>query len=223
MLTRRVSLRTISALVAVWALAGASRQAGAATLGAMPTAAEAPFVARATAYLTKRYPTPAAAEKAGYVRYTDEDETGAISYENGAWTSADAEHPSQLWYDVKGRLLGADYSLPLSPTPPNLFGIEPSRWQTFHRHIHYSLHGPGGATIYGATGVGKILAAGGNPEHPTAADLVKAGIATSPAEVAFVFEFPAIWDLELWVLPNPSGAFADTNPNVKPVKPAKDM
>jgi len=223
MVTRRRALNIISALAAAGAIAGVSWRAGAATLGGTPTAAEAPFVARATAYLTKRYPTPAAAEKAGYVRYTDEDDTGAISYENGAWTSADAEHPSQLWYDVKGRLLGADYSVPLSATPPNLFGIDPSRWQTFHQHIHYGLHGPSGATTYGATGVGKITAAGGNPEHPTATDLVKAGIATSPGEVAFVFDFPAIWDLGLWVLPNPSGAFADANPNVKPVKPAKDM
>ena len=32
--------------------------------------------------LPKRYPNPAAATKAGYVRFTNEDETGAISYVN---------------------------------------------------------------------------------------------------------------------------------------------
>ena len=51
--------------------------------------------------------------------------------------------------------------------------------------------------------------------------LVAAGIAKSESDVKFVFEFPAIWDLTVWVLPNPSGAFADKNPNVKPVNPPK--
>jgi hypothetical protein len=31
-----------------------------------------------------------------------------------------------------------------------------------------------------------------------------------------VFLFPSLWDLIVWVKPNPLGAFADKNPNVIP-------
>jgi hypothetical protein len=188
-----------------------------------PTAAEAPFVQKATTDIEKLYPTAAAAEKAGYLRYTDEDDTGAVSYANKEWTSADADHPSQLWYDVKGRLLGVDYSVPLTADKPHLFGIDPARWQAFPAHVHYGLAGPNGTTIYGATGGPKFKAAGGSISAPTAAQLVAAKIAKSPSDVRFVFPFPGIWDLEFWILPNPSGAFADKNPNVHPAAPPKPM
>jgi hypothetical protein len=50
------------------------------------------------------------------------------------------------------------------------------------------------------------------------AALVRAGLPglTSPDQVKFVFLHPAMWDLVVWVLPNPAGAFADANPNVTP-------
>lgn len=188
-------------------------------LSGQPTAAEQPFVTKATADLKTRFPTAADAEKAGYFRYTDEDETGAISYTNGEWTSADSAHPSQLWFDVKGKLLGADFSVPLSSVSPSLWGVEPSRWQQFHAHVHYGLKGPDGVTTYGATGAQGIAKGGGTVDHPTAQALVAAGIAKKASDVKFVFEFPAIWDLEIWVAPNPMGAFADTNPTVKPAHP----
>jgi len=189
------------------------------SLPGAPSAAEALFVARAVRDLTARYPTAADAEKAGYLRFTDEDDTGAISYANREWTSSDADHPSQLWYDAKGKLLGADFSVPLAAAPPHLFGMAPARWQTFNFHIHYGLAGPGGTVVFGATGPQKIEAAGGDPAHPTAKDLVTAGIAKSASDVKFVFAFPAIWDLEIWLVPNPDGAFAEKNPNVLPVHP----
>jgi hypothetical protein len=72
--------------------------------------------------------------------------------------------------------------------------------------------------------VAKFKDAGGDP-NPTQGDvpankaaLVKAGVPglTSPDQVQFVFLHPAMWDLVVWVLPNPEGAFADANPNVKP-------
>jgi hypothetical protein len=188
-----------------------------------PAAAEQPFVAKATADLQKRYPTAADAEKAGYIRYTDEDETGAISYANRQWTSSDADHPSQLWYDAAGKLIGADFSVPLSAEPPQLWGINPARWQTFHAHVHYGLAGPGGTTVFGATGAKGMAKGGGTVDHPTAAALVAAGLAKDPADVKFVFTFPAIWDLQLWLVPNPNGVFADANPNVKPVHPKASM
>jgi len=193
-----------------------------ATLAPTATAPEQPFIDTATKDLEAMYPTAAAAEKAGYLRYTYEDKSGSISYANLKWTSADADHPSQLWYDVKGRLLGADYSVPYTKRPPTLFGMDPQRWSEFGAHVHYGLIAPDGSVTFGATGGKKFVAAGGSIADPTAAQLVAAGIAKSTKDVKFVFEFPHIWDLEIWVLPNPSGPFAEMNPNVKAVHPVMD-
>src|SRR5579862_4968122 len=55
--------------------------------------AENAFVAAMQADLNKRFPTAADAERAGYVRYTNPDETGAISYTNKQFQSADVHHP----------------------------------------------------------------------------------------------------------------------------------
>jgi hypothetical protein len=187
----------------------------------MPKATEMPFLQAISADLEARFPTAADAEKAGYLRYTDEDDTGAISYANRVWTSVDEKHPSQLWYDAKGRLLGADFSVPYADAPPHLFGVDPSRWSRFGRHEHYGLAGPKGETIFGATSAKKLAAAGGDPAKPTPENLVALGIAKKPGDVRFVFEFPTIWDLSVWVIPNPSGAFADKNPAVTPVNPPK--
>jgi hypothetical protein len=33
-----------------------------------------------------------------------------------------------------------------------------------------------------------------------------------------VFLFPSLWDVGIWLVPNPKGAFSDDNPNVKPSK-----
>ncbi len=71
---------------------------------------EAAFVGSIQTDLMKRFPTAQDAEKAGYGRYTNADNTGAISYANFQWQSPDARHPSQLWYDKTGSLLGADFS-----------------------------------------------------------------------------------------------------------------
>jgi len=194
----------------------------AATLAPTATAAEAPFIAKATKYLEATYPTAAGAEKAGYVRYTYEDKSGSISYANFKASKPDFKHPSQLWYDVKGRLLGADYSVPYTTKRPMLFGMDPQRWREFGAHVHYGLIGPGGAITYGATG-GKVQQpAPVSIEHPTAAQLAAGGIAKSPKDVKFVFEFPHIWDIEVWILPNPNGAFAEFNPHVKAVHPQSD-
>jgi hypothetical protein len=209
--------RLISSLLVSFALltGGAFAQD---KLSGQPTAAELPFVQAVTADLNARFPNPDAARKAGYLRYTDEDETGAISYANRQWTSGDAQHPSQLWYDIKGRLLGADFSVLQADSlmPPHLFGVDPRRWQKFGAHVHYGLRGPNGTTVYGATGAKAMAKVSGSVAHPDASALVAAGIAKSVKEVRFVFPFPAIWDLTIWVLPNRDGAFAEANPEVKP-------
>jgi hypothetical protein len=62
----------------------------------------------------------------------------------------------------------------------------------------------------------KFLAAGGNITQPSATTLVALKKVPNAASVPTIFEFPSIWDLIVWVKPNPSGAFADKNPTVTP-------
>ncbi len=179
---------------------------------------EASFVASIQKDLMQRFPTAADAERAGYIRYTNEDETGAISYANFQWNSSDPQHPSQLWYDKNGKLLGADFSSPVTGTTrPTLFGVNPGRLYEFADHVHYVLVDASGKRTYDHYIMApKYKAAGGDPAHPTAADLVKMGKAKDSKEVAKVFDMPEIWDMIVWVRANPSGAFAEKNPAVKP-------
>ncbi|MGH7717199.1 MAG: hypothetical protein ACREML_14540, partial [Vulcanimicrobiaceae bacterium] len=189
-------------------------------------AAERKFIRQASRFVHRHYSKTAAAARAGYLRFTNEDKSGAISWANQHWTSVDADHPSQLWYDASGRLIGVDYSVLQSDTtqPPSLWGINPKRWSVIHAHIHYGLHTADGIK-YGGVGAKKFSDAGGSIASPTKQTLVNMGIAKSANEVAFVFLFPSIWDVNFWVVPNPNGEFADLNPNVKPanVQPHPSM
>ena len=192
-------------------------------LSPKPQGPEVAFVSGIQSDLTGRFATIAQAQAAGYFRYTNEDNTGSISYANLQWTSSDPRHPSQLWYSVDGKLLGADFSQPyVAGSPPSLWGVNPHRWIHFGAHIHYVLDVDGKET-YGATSVAKFKAAGGDPDNPQPATIVAMGIAKSPADVKHVFLFNNIWDLEVWVLPNPNGAFAEMNPNVHPSANAQSM
>jgi hypothetical protein len=181
--------------------------------------AEQAFVASIQADLGQRFPTAADAEKAAYVRYTSVDDTGAISYANLHWTSADTKHPSQLWYDKNGMLLGADFSVPYTTGKrPDLFGVNPGRWYEFDDHVHYVVKNPttGKMTYDGYVMAAAWVKAGGSLTNPSAATLVKMGRVKSASEVTTIFRFPEVWDLIVWVKPNPNGAFADKNPLVKP-------
>lgn len=200
--------------------------AGRATADAMapkPSASEQAFVDRVSRDLNERFATTADATRGGYYRYTNEDESGAISWVNPRYWQSDIKHPSQLWYDVSGRLIGADYSVlqSTSPKAPAMWGVAPSRWTTFEAHVHYGLKGANGQITFGGLGPKSMAKAGGSLANPTADNVVAAQKAKSVSDVAFVFAFPAIWDLQLWVIPNPNGAFAEMNPNVKPSKGAK--
>jgi hypothetical protein len=167
-----------------------------------------------------KYPTSASAERAGYFRYTSEDETGAISYANMQWYSQDLQHPSQLWYDKDGNLLGADYSVPLSvsATRPQLWGVNSGRWVEFDGHVHWVAKNPAtGDMVYDDWTWDKdFTAAGGDSNQPNAATLVVMKKVANAGDVVKVFHFPAIWDLIVWVKPNPNGAFAWKNPTVAP-------
>ena len=191
-----------------------------ATYSGPTTAAENAFVLSIQRDLVKRFPTATDAEKAGYVRYTSEDDTGAISYANQHWQSTDIRHPSQLWYDKNGALLGADYSVLLANSPgrPQLWAVNPGRWVEFDGHIHWVTKDPatGALTYDGWMPDAKFSQGGGDPEHPTAQALVTEKKAPDAASVVTIFHFPSIWDLIVWVKPNSSGAFANKNPSVTP-------
>jgi hypothetical protein len=208
----------VLALTFVTAPAFGAMPAPKATLPPTPQGSEVAFVASIQKDLMARFPTAADAVKAGYFRYTNEDSDGAISYANLQWQSGSPQQPSQLWYDVHGNLLGADFSVlqSTSPEPPKLWGVDYRRWVSFREHVHYILAGPNGTEIYGATSAKKFAAAGGNVDNPQAATIVKMGKAKSVAQVKRVFLFPSIWDLIVWVKTNPNGAFADKNPLVIP-------
>ena len=183
-----------------------------------PTAAEQPFVTKATAELQKLYGTTDLAKQAGYFRYNNEDKTGAISWVNTKHWTSDETHPSQLWYDVKGRLIGVDYSLPWTDAkhPPSVWGILPARWFEFAAHVHFAVEQEDGSLKYGGFEAADFKKLGGDPDNPTAATVVKAGKAPTADDVAFIFPFRHVWDLEFWLVPNPKGAFAEKNPNVVP-------
>jgi hypothetical protein len=120
-------------------------------------------------------------------------------------------------------LLGADFSVPLKEqaTTPNLWGLNTARWLEFkHDHVHYVLKGTGDMAYGHAVRATAFTKAGGDLSDPQAATLVKLGKVKSTDEVAKVFTFPAQWDVEVWVTPNPLGAFAETNPLVHPSKNA---
>jgi len=208
-----VFIRLICALVLI-----AAAPAPKATLSPQPQGTEVAFVQMIQKDLTARFPTPADAEKAGYFRFGNEDEDGAISYANLHWQSGDPQHPSQLWYDVHGNLLGADFSVlqSTSAQPPAIWGVNYRRWVSFREHIHYILNGPNGKEVYGGLKAKKFADAGGNVDNPQPETLVTMGIAKNVADVKRVFLFPSLWDLIVWIKPNPNGAFADKNPLVTP-------
>jgi hypothetical protein len=239
----RVSVLSLIALGALApGVAGAQSMGGMAMpaaspmkLSGMPTPAETPFITKIQHDIPARYPSVASAVAAGYFQYTGEDSTGAISYVNlKLWNSIDIDAPNQLWYDVNGRLLGVDYTVlqDQSPSAPtSLFGyaIDPSRWVHRGAHMHWGFTAADGSLKLGAMPVAKFTAAGGAPNTSVGdipankAALVAAGLPglTTPDQVKFVFLHPAMWDLVVWVLPNPDGAFADANPNVTPSTPKK--
>ena len=225
---RPVLLLVLTLLAAPLAARAADVPASAApapTAAPSPSTGERAFLATIMRELPKRYPSPAAATKAGYVRFTNEDRTGAISYANSgrSWTATDPLVPSQLWYDVAGRLIGADYSVLQSAVAPgakpSVLGIDSQRFGPIGAHVHYVTCDKATATCtYGkAVGAKKYADAnGGDAGHPTAAGLVNAGAVKDAAAVSAVFLYPAIFDAAVWVVPNPLGQFADKNPAVTP-------
>lgn len=81
----------------------------------------------------------------------------------------------------------------------------------------YVLRGADGKYVYDKWVIApRYRAAGGDPAHPTAQQLVAMGRAKNVADVVTTFDMPSIWDVIVWVIPNPNGPFAEMNPLVKP-------
>jgi hypothetical protein len=202
---------TVGLLLAFCALAGAVARSDEGPTYTAPLApAETQFVQSVQTDLTARFPHVGDAEKAGYVRYTSVDNTGAISYANRQWNS-DPTHPSQLWYDKDGNLLGADFSVPRpnGEPRPQLWGVNPGRWYEFNGHVHYVVHEPDtGKTVYDQWIWNKdFVAAGGSLTNPSPEIVVKLGRVPSTEFVSTIFEFPTLWDLIVWIKPHAAGPF----------------
>ncbi|MBV8282137.1 MAG: hypothetical protein JO347_08755, partial [Candidatus Eremiobacteraeota bacterium] len=78
-----------------------------------------------------------------------------------------------------------------------------------------------GSVTFGGYGPKSAAKIGGTLTDPTKQDVVKLGKAQTVDQVAFVFQYPEIYDLQVWLVPNPLGPFAEHNPNVKPTKNAE--
>jgi hypothetical protein len=166
---------------------------------------ETAFVQSVQNDISARFPHASDAIAAGYVRYTDPDNTGAISYANQKWVS-DPGHPSQLWYDQSGNLMGADFSVPRPSGEPRpaIWGVDPCRWFEFEGHIHYVVRSPSsGQMLYDQYVWNRdFVNAGGSLSNPSADTLVRLGKVADANSVPTIFEFPTIWDLIVWVKPH---------------------
>ncbi len=201
----------VAALVAAFCALSALARADEGPSYAGPLApSEAQFVQTVQRDLSARFPHVSDAEKAGYVRYTGIDNTGAISYANRQWTS-NPTHPSQLWYDKDGNLLGADFSVPRPHREPrpHLWGINPGRWYEFNGHVHYVVNNPqtGKKTYDQYIWDRDFVSAGGDLSNPSPQTVVKLGRVPNAKYVATIFEFPTLWDLIVWVKPHAPGRF----------------
>jgi hypothetical protein len=169
------------------------------------SATETAFVQSVQRDLGARFPHASDATAAGYVRYTAPDDTGAISYADKQWT-ADPTHPSQLWYDANGNLMGADFSSPrpYGESRPQVWGIDPCRWFEFNGHVHYVVRDPNTSKMRYDQWIwnADFVAAGGSLSDPSAETVVKLGKVPSANYVVTIFEFPTQWDLIVWMKPH---------------------
>jgi hypothetical protein len=192
----------VAAAIALTAPVRADEQA---TCRGPLSASEAAFVQGVRRDLTARFPHASEAIAAGYVRYTSPDDTGAISYANQHWNS-DPTHPSQLFYDTNGNLMGGDFSVPRpnGEPRPQLWGVDPCRWFEFNGHVHYVVHDPSNGKTYYDQWIwnNDFVADGGSLSSPSADTIVKIGRVPNASYVVAIFEMPTIWDLIVWVTPH---------------------
>jgi hypothetical protein len=99
-----------------------------------------------------------------------------------------------------------------------LWGVNPARWVEVEGHIHWVARDPATGQLRYDQYVSEkaFAAAGGDVAEPKPATLVAMKKVPSAGDVVTIFHFPAIWDLVVWVTPNPEGPFAWKNPLVQP-------
>jgi hypothetical protein len=178
---------------------------------------EKAFVAKSSAAVNAKYPTTETAKSAGYgllLGSIGDDNT--YDWTNFGFANVTPDHPNFLWYDRHGNIAGVDWEFPKgsSTSAPQLaaFPVRAARWVAIPEHVHYAY------TVNGTVKYGVIKA---TPALRSAkmidAQLLQSNGGKLPkgAKLNWAMYHPAVWDLAMWTVPNPDGAFADKNPNVK--------
>lgn len=180
------------------------------------TGSEKAFVVKTSATLNAKYPTTATAKAAGFGMLFDEiGADNTYDWTNYGFSNVTPDHPNFLWYDRHGHLAGVDWEFPASgyASAPNIpaFPVRASFWVKIPEHVHYSY------TVNGKTRYGVAKAKPALRTMKITADMLRANGARLPKDATLVWAMyhPAVWDLAMWTVPNPSGPFADKNPNVK--------
>ncbi len=180
-----------------------------------PNTAESAFIHSVSTGLFAAYPTVKQAEAAGYTRMTKLESDHTFVYATMTYSNIDRLHPNFLWYDRNGKLVGLDYEYPKSTWPSfpgtSVYPVLASRWVTIPQHMHYAYSIGGGLVQpHGYRALpnlqGRVI---------TAAELTEDGLLPKGAKLAWAHFHPTCWDLGFWLVPNPNGAFADLDPDVK--------
>lgn len=211
-----VSLRAQSASAASKAsMSHMAMPAAKSTPVAKPAPAEAAFIADVTKALQAKYPTTAAATAGGFSEMTKLGSDGTAIWFNEKWDANVSKYaPNFLWYDKHGKLVGLDYQYTISanPKPPTgVYPVDAGRWTTIPAHMHFAYKLPNGTVKRRGA-----MSLKGETADPTAAQLKAAKLLPPNATLVWAHYHPKTWDLGFWLVPNPNGAFADLNPNVKP-------
>lgn len=183
---------------------------------AKPTAAEASFIASVSAALLAKYPTVKEAQAAGYMQLTRlEPDDHTYVYSDMTYDNISRLHPNFLWYDRNGKLVGLDYEYAkwAWPKTPSMtaYPVAASRWVTIPQHMHYAYRiGSGPIQTHGARALPNL-----QKDPITADDLRADKMLPAGATLVWAHFHPTCWDLGFWLVPNPDGAFASLNPNVK--------
>jgi hypothetical protein len=208
---------SISAILIAFAAGFAATPQGAwAALSDKATAREATFIAGVTPSLTARYATAADAVAGGFIQLTpvSKDDNTSI-YFNMTYTNVDPMHPNFLWYDRRGKLVGLDYEYAMSqwPKPPGMswYPVLRARWVVIPSHFHYAYRAANGTVVRHGARLRPNIS--GDPI--TAAELRADRLLPKGSTLMWAHYHPKTWDLGFWLVPDPAGAFAAKNPNVK--------
>jgi len=180
------------------------------------TDSEKAFVTKTSATLNSEYPNTTSAKSAGFTMLFDTiGDDNTYDWTNMSFNGLTPDHPNFLWYDRNGHLVGVDWEFPTTAHAPApqlaAFPVKAARWTEIPEHVHYA-YTLNGKMKYGVTKATPELRKGA-----ITADELRANGAKLPKDASLMWAMyhPPVWDLAMWTVPNPKGAFADKNPNVK--------